>query len=163
MSGLSPAQLQYKPAPDRWSVAECLEHIIVVEGFIVANIERTLERAADSTSAVMSDDELVQRIESRSIRVKGPERVMPTGRWPHDRLLSEFESARKRSIEFAANIKAELRQHTFPHPIFGPFDCYQWILLIGAHGERHRAQAEEVIAGPGFPHVAAAGQGGTGR
>jgi len=24
------AQLQFKPAPERWSVAECLEHIVVV-------------------------------------------------------------------------------------------------------------------------------------
>jgi len=156
MRGLSPAQLQYKPAPDRWSVAECLEHIITVEGFIVANIEKTLQRAADSTGPVMGDDDIVRMVPDRSFRVKGPERFMPTARWPHGKLVSEFEAVRRRSAEFAANTTVELRQHTFPHPIFGPCDCYQWLLLIAAHGERHRLQAEEVMADSGFPRAAAA-------
>ena len=34
VKGLSPAQLNFKPAPDRWSVAECLEHIASAEDFI---------------------------------------------------------------------------------------------------------------------------------
>ena len=130
MSGLSPAQLHYKPAPDRWSVAECLEHIIVVEGIILGNVEKNLQRAADSTSPAMGDDDLVRRVAGRANRVKGPERLMPTGRWPHDKLLSEFEAVRERSAEFAASTQAELRQHTFPHPIIGPCDCYQWLLFI---------------------------------
>jgi DinB superfamily len=156
MSGLSAAQFQYKPAPDRWSAAECLEHIIVVEGFIIGNIERTLQREADSTRPAVSDDDIVRLVESRSTRVKGPERLMPTGRVPLDTLFSEFETVRKRSTEFAANTATELRQHTFPHPILGPCDCYQWLLLMAAHGERHRLQAEEVMAEPGFPRAAAA-------
>jgi hypothetical protein len=154
--GLSPAQLQYKTAADRWSVAECVEHIIIVEGFLLANVEKTLQRAADSTSPAVGDDDMVQRVVARLTRVKGPDRLMPTSRWPLDKLLPEFEAIRKRTADFTANITDELRQHTFPHPILGPFDCYQWLLFIGAHGERHRAQAEEVMADPGFPRAAAA-------
>src|SRR2546430_4515720 len=30
--GLSPAQSNFKAAPDRWSVAECSEHIALAEG-----------------------------------------------------------------------------------------------------------------------------------
>jgi len=33
-SGLSEAQWNFKPAPDRWSIAECAEHIGVTEAFI---------------------------------------------------------------------------------------------------------------------------------
>ena len=156
MHGLSPAQLHYKSAPDRWSVAECVEHIIVVEGFILANVEKTLERAADFTNPAMTDHDLVQRVVARLNRVKGPDRLMPVARWPHDRLLSEFKAARERTAEFAANATVELRHHTFPHPFIGTCDCYQWLLFIGAHGERHRAQAEEVMADSGFPRAAAA-------
>src|SRR4029077_12320080 len=29
--GLSEAQLNFKPAPDRWSIAECVKHIAVTE------------------------------------------------------------------------------------------------------------------------------------
>jgi uncharacterized damage-inducible protein DinB len=30
---LSPAQWNFKPAPDRWSIAECMEHIAIAEDF----------------------------------------------------------------------------------------------------------------------------------
>jgi hypothetical protein len=158
MRGLSPVQLQYKPAPDRWSVAECLEHIIIVEGFLIARIKAMLQQPADSTTPTMRDDEILQWVVNRETRVKGPERLMPTLRWPHEKLLPEFEAVRNRSTDFAANCTTELRHHTFPHPIFGPCDCYQWLLFLGAHSERHRLQAEEVMAGSAFPRAAAAGQ-----
>jgi hypothetical protein len=155
--GLSPTQLQYKPGPDRWSVAECLEHITVTEGFIFSNINKALQQAGESSASGFGDDGVVKMVADRSTRIKGPEILMPTGRWAHDRLLGEFESARKRSADFAATTDTQLRQYSFAHPLFGPLDCYQWLLLIGAHGERHRAQAEEVIADAGFPRAAAAG------
>jgi hypothetical protein len=154
--GLSPTQLQYKPAPDRWSVAECLEHIAVTEDFILANIHNTLQQAAESSTSGNGDDGLVQMVPDRSTRMKSPERLMPMARWAHDRLLSEFESARKRTADFAATTDAALRRHGFAHPLLGTLDCYQWLLLIGAHGERHRLQAVEVMADPGFPRAAAA-------
>ena len=96
------------------------------------------------------------KVVDRSERMKGPERLMPTGRWPHHELRREFESVRKRTSEFAANTDARLRESVFPHPRLGPLDCYQWLLLIAAHGERHRAQAEEVMASAGFPRAASA-------
>lgn len=40
--GLSEAQLMFKPASDRWSVAEVLEHITVVEGAIYGNVTEIL-------------------------------------------------------------------------------------------------------------------------
>src|SRR5216684_8199888 len=36
--GLSEAQWNFKQAPDRWSVAECADHIALAEGFIFGRI-----------------------------------------------------------------------------------------------------------------------------
>ena len=155
---LSPSQLAYRPAPDRWSVAECVEHIILVESSILRAIEKTVQQSADAPkSAFENDDALLARVVDRNERMKGPERLMPTGRWSHDELFREFEAARKRTADFAATTDASLRQSGFPHPFFGPLDCYQWLLLIAVHGERHRAQAEEVMASAEFPRAASAG------
>jgi uncharacterized damage-inducible protein DinB len=154
--GLSPAQLQFKPGPDRWSVAECLEHIVVVETGVLRLIEGALQKPASSFKSSAELDARLQRAPDRTVRVKAPDILVPTGRWPHDQLLREFETARKGTAEFAATTNAELRLHTFPHPLLGELDCYQWLLLIAAHGERHRAQAEEVMADAGFPRAAAA-------
>ena len=43
VSGLSAAQWEFKPAPDRWSIAEVLEHIILIETAIVHNVRATME------------------------------------------------------------------------------------------------------------------------
>ena len=53
------AQLQFKPAPDRWSLAECLEHIVAVEGLILSNIEKTLQQAPASSRLAIIDDEIL--------------------------------------------------------------------------------------------------------
>jgi uncharacterized damage-inducible protein DinB len=157
--GLSRDQLLFKPAPDRWSVAECLEHIVVVERAVMGRVSGALQQPADPAKCSAfegRDESLVQRIVDRSIPAKAPDIIAPTGRWPHAQLLPEFEAARKSTAEFAASCTADLRRHIAAHPRFGDLDCYQWLLMIGAHGERHRAQAEEVIASAGFPRAAAA-------
>ncbi len=153
---LSPTQLQYKPAPDRWSVAECLEHIATVEQFVLGGINNALQQAAGEPKPDLGDDDLVRRVTDRSSPSKAPERIVPTGRWPHERLVGEFEATRKRTSDFLASTQVPLRQYAFPHPRFGQVDCYQWLLLVAGHGERHRQQVEEVIADAGFPRAASA-------
>jgi uncharacterized damage-inducible protein DinB len=156
---LSPTQLQFKPAPDRWSVAECLEHIVIVEDFILSTINSTLQQPPGSFKSAISDDVLDERLKKateRATRVKAPANLEPTGRRPHDQLHREFDATRKRTADFVSSTNAPLRQSGFPHPILGNLDCYQWVLLIGGHGERHRAQAEEVMADANFPRAAGA-------
>lgn len=41
--GLTPQQLQYRPRASRWSVAENLEHITIVEQNILASLAETLQ------------------------------------------------------------------------------------------------------------------------
>ena len=154
--GLSSTQWQYKPASDRWSVAEIVEHVAFVEGRILAAIEKALQKEPSLVKPFMEDDAFVQRIVGRAERMRAPDAVVPSGRWPLEQLVPEFEAARKRSLEFAKTTNASLRQHSFPHPVFGELDCYQWLLVIPSHSERHRRQAEEIITGVGFPRAATA-------
>ena len=66
---LSPMQLQYKPAPERWSAAECLEHITLVENLVLGNIHNTLKGSVGAPTTEMGDDALVRRVTNRSVRV----------------------------------------------------------------------------------------------
>ena len=43
--GLSDAQWKFKPGPDRWSVAEVLEHIVLVEDFLLENASQKVMQA----------------------------------------------------------------------------------------------------------------------
>jgi uncharacterized damage-inducible protein DinB len=153
---LSREQLHYRPAPDRWTVAECLEHISMVEARVLGAIQKTLEAGPEPSkrSALEGkDDALVAGVVARIARFKAPEPLVPTGRWPDDQLLKEFEGTRQQTRAFAASTTADLRRHFYKHPALGDLDLYQWMLLIAGHCDRHRVQSEEVMASPDFPRA----------
>ena len=68
-----------------------------------------------------------------------------------DEALTAFKEARQKHIDFAKTTQDDLRNHVFPHPVFGPMDAYQWLLVISGHSRRHTLQIEEVKADPNFP------------
>jgi uncharacterized damage-inducible protein DinB len=153
---LSRDQLHYRPAPDRWTVAECLEHISLVEARVLGAIQKTLEAGPDPSkhSALEGkDDAIIPGAVARITRFKAPEHVLPTGRCPDDQLLKEFEGTRQQTRSFAASTTADLRHHFYKHPALGDLDLYQWMLLIAGHCDRHRVQSEEVMASPDFPRA----------
>jgi hypothetical protein len=157
--GLSVTQLAYKPAPDRWSVGENLEHVILVEGRGRGFVEIALNREPEPgrrSGYPGSSESLIAMLRDRSHPRTGPEQIQPKGRWPLERLATDFEAARKQTCELLEKTTADLRAHFSPHPLFGELDCFQWLLVLSAHSDRHRAQSEEVIATEGFPRAAAA-------
>jgi len=159
MQGLSREQLDYRASPGRWTVAENLEHLTFVEGRVLDFIQKSLNEGptpSKNSAFEGKEKELVEDVAGRLTRFQAPEAIQPNGRWPGDQLLNQFETVRRRTREFASSTNADLRKHFFTHPRFGDLDLYQWLLLIAAHCERHRAQAEEVMASPAFPKASVA-------
>jgi DinB superfamily len=154
MRELSRQQLEYKTASERWSVAECLEHIIVVEKFLLEGLQSLAQQAPDPSKCSDwkgRDEAFTKRIAGRERRVQASEAVCPTGRWPIENLLPEFEAIRARVREFAVTSPGDLRSCFGMHPVMGQIDGYQLLLNVAAHCDRHRVQGEEVIASAGFP------------
>jgi uncharacterized damage-inducible protein DinB len=155
ISGLSQKQWTFKPAPDRWSVAEVAEHITVSESTIAGAVHGLMQSPAapEKRAQVKGKDELLlQRMPDRSHKAQAPEMLRPTGRWPTEAdLIKAFEEARKANMDYIRTTNDDLRDHFFDHPAFGTLDGYQWMLLIAMHSARHTAQIEEVKADPNFP------------
>jgi uncharacterized damage-inducible protein DinB len=158
VDSLTASQRNFRTAEDRWSIADCVEHITVVENFVLRSIQKVLQSPPEperQSEAQGKEQAILERVPARERRVKGPADVMPHGRWPNfDELVRQFEATRERSVRFSAVTQADLRNHFFPHPFLGILDCYQWLLFLGAHCERHVRQMEEVKADPGFPRRA---------
>lgn len=154
--GLSEAQWNFKPAPDRWSVAECAEHIAVSEDFIFSLIADKLMKspaAPEKKNEVKGNDEWVLKmVPDRSRRFQAPEQLVPTRRWPTTKeTMKHFLESRKRTVAYVNKTEEDLRAHFAPHPAGMMLDGYQWVLLISAHSARHTAQINEVKADPNFP------------
>jgi hypothetical protein len=156
IAGLSPQQWSFKPAPDRWSVAEVAEHITVSESTLFGLVQKqimTSPAAPEKREQVKGKDEMIlQKMPDRSHKAQAPEFLRPTGRWATEADLKKaFEDSRAATIEYIRTTNDDLRDHFFDHPVFGALDGYQWLLLISAHSARHTAQIEEVKADPNFP------------
>jgi len=156
IAGLSGKQWKFKPAPDRWSVVEVAEHITVAETTIMGLIQHPLMQspaAPEKRELVKGKDQLIlEKVPDRSHKAQAPEMLLPTGRWATEADLTKaFEDARKANMEYVRTTNDDLRDHFFAHPVFGPLDGYQWLLLLATHTARHTAQIEEVKADPNFP------------
>ena len=45
--GLSPAQLEYKASPDRWSIRECVSHLAVAEPDYWRDLQKAVKASPD--------------------------------------------------------------------------------------------------------------------
>ncbi|NYF90530.1 DinB family protein [Tunturiibacter empetritectus] len=155
VSGLTEAQWSFRESPERWSIADNIEHLIVFEGFIRSAIAKTLEAVAEpeKKAEVGAKQPLVLGLANdRKNKLIAREVVRPVGRWAdRDELVSEFRKTRAVSVAFAVETEANLRDHFFPHISFGDLDCYQWLVVLSQHSLRHAFQIEEIKADAAFP------------
>jgi DinB superfamily len=158
--GLTPAQWNFRETPERWSIAENIEHVILLENFIIQKIAAVLEQPAEPGKKAMAagKESLVLGLaNARSVKFVARELARPIGRWPDTaELIGELRETRARTIAFASETfgsetQADLREHFFPHVAFGDLDCYQWLAVLGQHGFRHALQIEEIKADPAYP------------
>jgi len=151
---LTPAQWHFRESPDRWSIAENLEHLILFEAFIRGAIEHTLANPAELEKKLhaAAKDPLVLNLASRDTRFTAREAARPTGRSSDpSAMIAEFQNSRAQTIAFAGETQAALRDHFFPHIVFGDLDCFQWLLVLGRHTLRHVRQVEQIKADPAYP------------
>ena len=146
VEGLSAEQHGFRPTPDRWSVAEIVEHLSMVERSVARLVGSLLRKAEESGGAremgapfaPVSIAELVEQTSTQ--KLDAPDSARPTGVPLADSLASLRDSraalhALRPRVEQTDG--AEIR---FPHPAWGPINLYQWLLFVGAHEARHLAQ-----------------------
>ncbi len=153
VEGLSEAQWNYKPAPDRWSIAECAEHITAAEPMLRGMIAGAMKSALtpELRAAARQDEKILTALVDRSQKFKAPEPLIPTNRFGTPAAAVEaFKKERAETIKLASG-DVDLRAQGSNHPFLGPLDAYGWFLFQSAHSERHTLQIEEVKADPGFP------------
>jgi hypothetical protein len=155
-AGLSEAQWNFKPGPDRWSVAEVMEHLAVAEDMIRAMDQDKVMKSPvvplrDAVELKKIDDSVIANVPDRSHKVQAPEPMKPTNRFGSPQEAEKhFLESRATTEEYLKNTH-DLRAHTMDSPMGVPLDGYQWILLLTAHSERHTKQILEVKADPNFP------------
>jgi len=151
--GLSEAQWNFKPAPDRWSVAQVTEHIAAAEDFLrtLAKEKVMLAPAGEAGRDVSKTDEAVMAmVPDRSHKAQAPEPLVPTNRFGSpESSIKHFVESRATTEDFLKNTTG-MRDHVLDSPM-GKLDAYEFVLLVAAHSERHTKQINEVKADSNFP------------
>lgn len=151
--GLSEAQWNFKPAPDRWSVAQVMEHIAAAEDLL---LDTTKEKVMTSPAGEpgrdfrKTDEAVLMMVPDRSHKAQAPEPLVPNNRFGSpDASIKHFVESRTTTEDFLKSTPG-LRDHVMDSPI-GKLDGYEFVLFIAAHSERHTKQINEVKADPNFP------------
>ena len=151
--GLSPAQLEYKASPDRWSIREVVSHLAVAEPDYWREIQKAVKAAPD-----MKDKK--SQATDADIMWYGIDRVVHTKTGGgHEKVdtykdmgeaLGRFQALRATMIGYIKSTDDDLRAHSFGD--YGEvIDCWQWMLEISTHAERHIQQIREIKNDPNFP------------
>lgn len=151
VKGLSEEQWNYKASEDRWSIAQCAEHIAASESFIRGAIEGAMASGEVAVGVEPMEDKVLAMIVDRGSKFQAPEGLQPNDRHgsPTDSLKT-FKKERAKTKKLAAK-SGDLRAIAADHPAGFKLDGYGWFFFLSGHTQRHTLQIEEVKASPGYP------------
>jgi hypothetical protein len=150
--GLSPAQLEYKASPDRWSIREVVSHLAVAEPDYWRDIQKALKAPPDMQNKKSSatDADILWYGIDRVVHTKtgGGHEKVDTYK-DLGEALGKFQTLRATMIEYIKTTNDDMRAHSFGDREV--IDCWQWMLEISTHAERHIQQIREIKNGASFP------------
>jgi hypothetical protein len=156
IDGVSEEQWNWKPAPERWSVGETAEHIVLAEAMLFASVKRAVSAPPNPDWEEQTKGKtefIVQVMAPRLGKAQAPEPIVPRNGMSLAQVQERFEQQRVEIMKFASDTKIALKEHTelHPFPVFGTLNAYQWLIYVPLHTERHDKQIAEVKATAGYP------------
>jgi hypothetical protein len=146
LAGVTDQTARRIPAPGRWSILGCVEHIAFSEDYFFSQI---LKATPSPTPAINLDREakMLARGTDRTRRMESPPEGHPTGAFPTlDAALAHFLDSRERTIEFVHANQQDFRTQMTWHPVLKQANCHEMLLSICVHALRHVKQIEEIKA-----------------
>ena len=154
VESLTDEQANAQPTPDAWSVTGVIEHLTIMEDRLLRMLKVMLTKAEGASEGgnggsiemkPFSLDEFIER--SRNEKYNAPEFVRPSGEAHLKELLARMHNSREELHTLQPRIEAtDLSRVTYPHPVFGPLNFYQWLAFIGIHEERHLRQIKSILS-----------------
>ena len=149
VSQLTPAQLTFRRAPEEWSVAQVLDHLLVVAPIYWADLQGAVKAPADSGRSRTTDADMLWYGIDRTNREKAIPTEVPKGLVRDvQAALAEYRNYHVRLVDYIRTTQDDLRTHYVPRQ---GCDAYQWALLISTHEQRHILQIREIKADKRFP------------
>jgi 5-formyltetrahydrofolate cyclo-ligase len=144
---LTDRQINESDSPDRWSIAQILDHLHIIESFITKKVKDTL--------GVHTEPPIQKPIHltlNRSRKIKSPTPI--TNEFKTMETLQNNLNASRNAFETLIQqlTQEQLEQKSMSHPVFGDrMSLKQWIEFVSLHEQRHLEQIKEVKSNLRFP------------
>ena len=151
IAGIAADRHSVRPAGDRWSIAEVVEHLGIVETRIAQMVSEKIDAARKAGLAAETETTPVAPmldiagVISRSNPISASEASQPrAGLSTVDglKVLSEQRAALREAVTAADGLA--LGSVEIPHARLGTLNIYQWLLFLAGHEARHTDQIHEV-------------------
>jgi uncharacterized damage-inducible protein DinB len=151
VGNLTDEQANALPEDGKWTVAQLVEHISIVEDGMTRICAKLLNGAKEAGkmsdgTVKISDDFLQKAEESREQKLEAPDRVHPKSNQTIAESLAKMQESRNRLNELRPLFESiECSDYKFPHPAFGELTAHEWLALVGGHEMRHIAQIKRIL------------------
>lgn len=161
---LSAKQLNWKPSAERWSIAQCFEHLITSNKGYLPIIDDLRKGKKKSTIwerlpvlPGLAGKLLIKSLDPASTRkVKAPKKFQPAQSEISPAVIDDFVAVQNEVIEgmkSTSHLDLEKIVITSPVASFVAYSLMDAYRIIVVHEKRHFQQAQRVMAESGFPSV----------
>ena len=160
--GLGKEQLNWKPAAERWSVAQCFDHLITTNSGYLPIIDDVLKN--QKKSSVWQKLPFFPRIWGRLLiksldpsqtrKMKAPKKFEPAQSEVSGSIIHDFVAQQGQLIEkikATANLDLERIVITSPAASIVTYSLMDAYRIMVVHERRHFQQAQRVTEESGFP------------
>jgi DinB superfamily len=141
-------QWRTRPKDGRWSAAEIIAHLIMVERSVVGKADRVIQHPPRRFSRLQKVHLPLLLVEKRLLKAQSPLPVDPEMIGEKETMLAELREIRERMLAFIEETKERnLAVYRWRHPFLGILSTYEWFDMVARHELRHVKQMREIAAG----------------
>lgn len=159
---LSAAQLNWKPSAERWSVAQCFDHLITTNKGFFPVVESVLNGTKKSTFwerlpilPGLAGKLFIKSLDPASTRkFKAPKNFEPAQSNISEKIIDDFVAQQDKIVagmKSTSHLDLERIVVTSPAAAFITYSLMDAYRIIVVHEQRHLQQARTVAAEPAFP------------
>ncbi|HEY0426230.1 MAG TPA: DinB family protein [Pyrinomonadaceae bacterium] len=151
VASLTDEQANFLPEGEKWTAANIVEHLSMVENSMARISAKLLNEAKSkgeksSGEAKISEEFLQKLVTGKDQKFEAPERVHPSGQLSITESLAAMDENGQKLEELRPLFESvECSDFKFPHPAFGNLSAHEWLALLGGHTARHLRQIQNII------------------
>jgi hypothetical protein len=151
VESIPPENASVLPDGEKWTIAQILEHVAMVDEGTVKICAKLLKKAQEAGrtyggEVVISDEFLQKGAEIATMKVDAPSFVQPSAGKSVTESLTKLDETAESLNEMRALFESvDGTAFKFPHPFFGEITAQEWLALKGGHEMRHIRQIERLL------------------